>query len=276
VLALVKCGNDNTTGLDGILIEGSKNRSIGCHMQNNTRYGFHNNGFRNTFTGCVSVGKNGVDCHAFYEDTGADATVISGCSLIGYGSQGLYVDGGSTFPLQVTATDFVPSAGGGPFLVAAGKVFYKDGIKISPVGSGDAKNVLTLDIFRGCATLNGEGGQFRIETSTIPAQSGISIRGVRDADGGHGSWHFYTRNASGELERVTIDKNGIVGINQLTPVISGTGKLHMTADTMRLDTARTPASAAAAGNAGEICWDANYLYICVATNTWKRVAIATW
>ena len=39
---------------------------------------------------------------------------------------------------------------------------------------------------------------------------------------------------------------------------------------------KTPASAAAAGVAGTITWDANYLYVCTATNTWKRVAIATW
>ena len=38
----------------------------------------------------------------------------------------------------------------------------------------------------------------------------------------------------------------------------------------------TPASASAAGTVGTISWDANYIYICTATNTWKRVAIATW
>ncbi len=38
----------------------------------------------------------------------------------------------------------------------------------------------------------------------------------------------------------------------------------------------TPASATAAGTAGEIAWDTNYIYVCTATNTWKRVAIATW
>lgn len=37
-----------------------------------------------------------------------------------------------------------------------------------------------------------------------------------------------------------------------------------------------PANATAAGRAGSITWDADYIYICVATNTWKRVAIATW
>lgn len=38
----------------------------------------------------------------------------------------------------------------------------------------------------------------------------------------------------------------------------------------------TPASATATGVAGTITWDANYIYVCTATNTWKRTAIATW
>jgi hypothetical protein len=39
---------------------------------------------------------------------------------------------------------------------------------------------------------------------------------------------------------------------------------------------KTPASAAATGTAGNISWDANFIYVCTAANTWKRVAIATW
>jgi len=41
-------------------------------------------------------------------------------------------------------------------------------------------------------------------------------------------------------------------------------------------TAHTPASATDTGTTGQIAWDANFLYVCVATNTWKRIAIATW
>lgn len=37
-----------------------------------------------------------------------------------------------------------------------------------------------------------------------------------------------------------------------------------------------PANATATGVAGQIAKDSNYLYVCVATNTWKRVAISTW
>lgn len=37
-----------------------------------------------------------------------------------------------------------------------------------------------------------------------------------------------------------------------------------------------PASATASGEAGQWAYDADFLYVCVAANTWKRVAIATW
>lgn len=47
-------------------------------------------------------------------------------------------------------------------------------------------------------------------------------------------------------------------------------------DGIGIDVARTPTSATAAGTIGEICWDADFLYVCVADATWKRAALATW
>jgi len=38
----------------------------------------------------------------------------------------------------------------------------------------------------------------------------------------------------------------------------------------------TPASAAATGTTGMVVADGDYIYVCTATDTWKRVAIATW
>ena len=63
-----------------------------------------------------------------------------------------------------------------------------------------------------------------------------------------------------------------VGINTNAP----TEELDVNADAIRIRTAQTPASATAAGEAGTVCWDADYVYICVATNTWKRAALSTW
>lgn len=56
----------------------------------------------------------------------------------------------------------------------------------------------------------------------------------------------------------------------------GVGGLTVNTDSLRVTTAKTPATAAATGTAGQIAWDTNYIYVCVATDTWKRVAISTW
>jgi hypothetical protein len=37
-----------------------------------------------------------------------------------------------------------------------------------------------------------------------------------------------------------------------------------------------PGTAGATGQAGQIAFDSSYVYICIATNTWKRAAISTW
>jgi hypothetical protein len=55
---------------------------------------------------------------------------------------------------------------------------------------------------------------------------------------------------------------------------SPTAMLDIVSDKFRLRTAKTPASSGAAGNQGDICWDANFIYVCYATNTWKRATLA--
>lgn len=37
-----------------------------------------------------------------------------------------------------------------------------------------------------------------------------------------------------------------------------------------------PTSASDIGVPGQVAYDANFLYICVDVDTWKRVAIASW
>lgn len=40
--------------------------------------------------------------------------------------------------------------------------------------------------------------------------------------------------------------------------------------------AAAPVSASATGRAGQIAYDSGFFYVCIATDTWKRVAIASW
>ena len=58
--------------------------------------------------------------------------------------------------------------------------------------------------------------------------------------------------------------------------ISSRGTATQLAQYARSYANSTPASASATGTAGTIVYDTSYLYVCIATDTWKRVAIATW
>lgn len=46
--------------------------------------------------------------------------------------------------------------------------------------------------------------------------------------------------------------------------------------TLRISNSTPPSSASADGNPGQLTWDGNYLYVCVARNSWKRTPVAAW
>ena len=66
----------------------------------------------------------------------------------------------------------------------------------------------------------------------------------------------------------TVD-NGTGTSLQVTGGLSASGMFKFTSNA-------APATAASSGTAGEIRIDSGYIYICVATDTWKRAAISTW
>jgi hypothetical protein len=58
---------------------------------------------------------------------------------------------------------------------------------------------------------------------------------------------------------------------------SGTsGQPYVNFATPTVTPTHTPSSSSDTGITGQWAWDATYIYICTATNTWKRVTIATW
>ncbi len=80
---------------------------------------------------------------------------------------------------------------------------------------------------------------------------------------------FHTSGTLAANERMRIDSVGNIGIGTSSP----TQLLDINGSKIRLRTANTPESASATGEVGEFCWDADYLYVCVATDTWKRVSL---
>lgn len=123
----------------------------------------------------------------------------------------------------------------------------------------------------GLIRFNGGDGTDCVSTG---AQIECRVDGDPGSDDMPGRLTFSTTadGAASATERIRITSAGLVGIATTSP----TATLDVNADTMRLRTARTPASATATGNAGDICWDSSFLYICIATNTWRRIAHSTW
>lgn len=47
-------------------------------------------------------------------------------------------------------------------------------------------------------------------------------------------------------------------------------------DSLRVRTASTVTTSTDTGTTGDIRWDANFFYICISTNVWKRASLSTW
>jgi len=76
-----------------------------------------------------------------------------------------------------------------------------------------------------------------------------------------GRFEFYTVGATGGALALTINS---------------AQKVIIAKDILNIATQKTPASATDTGVKGDICHDTGYIYVCTATNTWRRAAIATW
>ncbi len=90
-------------------------------------------------------------------------------------------------------------------------------------------------------------------------------------DGGN-NIDFVVEDSNGNSLLMTDASTSKVGIGTSTPA----QVLDINGDTIRLRNQRTIPASNTFGEAGEICYDANYIYICIATDTWKRIALSSW
>ena len=130
-------------------------------------------------------------------------------------------------------------------------------------------------------------GEVLIATSTDAGDYKLQVNGNAYVNGsirttGNGAFGFGTADnpsigfigSDDGFYKLSAD-NFFAGINGITIMGFDNNGAYMNNGVFRL-VAKTPASATAAGITGTICWDASYIYICTATNTWKRVAISSW
>jgi hypothetical protein len=177
---------------------------------------------------------------------------------------------GTATRLQLEGTNFATSS----FALVNNNANLTDSINIvlaksagSTVGSN---SLLAANDYIGAINFQGNDGSEFVECARIDC----FVDGTPGANDMPGRLMFSTTldGAASPTERLRITNAGNVGIGTTAP----TTLLDVNSNAVRLRTARTPASAAATGAVGEISWDADYIYVCTATNTWKRAALSTW
>lgn len=156
-------------------------------------------------------------------------------------------DVGHTHPLVTTTVD--------------GLMSYQDKVKLNGIATGATANTGTVTSIATSGAITGgtitTSGTISHSTADgylhVPATSTTNNNKVLKAGATAGSlsWGFV---AWGELTGVP---------STFTPSAHD----HWVA---------APASKTATGTAGQMAYDANYLYICVAANTWRRSTLAQW
>lgn len=163
-----------------------------------------------------------------------------------------------------------------------------DGVNIGSATSSDFSGVTSMTI----------GGRYDVGTSNADlysykglfvsrvALNNFQAEQIYNGQAFKGSTEVYTSfEETGEVfypnkanSNVTI-KNNLPAATYDTGVTTENIQVNgeSLANSFKLSSLNTaPASATATGRTGEIRWDANFMYVCTATNTWKRSALATW
>jgi len=136
---------------------------------------------------------------------------------------------------------------------------------------------VTNSKFEIASNIANQNFQVTVSNGTTTSQ-GLFINATTQNVGIYNNNPQYTLDVTGSINSSgNISSSGTItsgGALSVTGAIIATGAISGT--TLKLTSTATPANSSSTGVTGQIVWDANYIYVCVATNTWKRAAIGTW
>lgn len=118
--------------------------------------------------------------------------------------------------------------------------------------------------------LNSEvGGEFaRLFSFSSESSSSSSLNLMSNSGDGY-QFDLYTNDGTHTVQLI-----GDAAAQTIT--LTAANGVIVANDNFQITTPKTPASAAATGTIGQIAWDTGFLYVCISTDSWKRVAIAAW
>jgi hypothetical protein len=308
-LAALTTGTDNTAlGINVLAANtsGANNTGVG-----NYSLAANTTGIANMAIGTYALGKNTSggnnmamgNTSAQNVTTGSLNTAVGGASLLfsTAGSHNTSVGAGSNRGVTSTiATLAITNPGSG----------YTDGtytnVTLTPAVAGlNQTNALATIVVSGgqvtTVTITTSGNCHELQTYTISsAQVGGTGSGFLGTATALTTGEFNTSIGSqAGRSNVTGSRNVFIGYNAgrnettsdnlyisnhltSTPLIYG--KFDSTGSTggrVKINgnleiKGKTPASASDTGVVGEIAWDSSYFYVCIATNTWRRIQHQTW
>lgn len=212
-----------------------------------------------------------------------DVTNISHCDIVGGGSTGsltLRADegdakGSSTIRFDIDGGEIAQFDSSGNFGI--GTTSPAEKLELSSA-TGTASPVSTT--MRISTTSSGS------DWSTTLPWGKVAFYNADGSGGGpkeHAAMEAIASGATGSSSNLVF-KTNVGGSDTLTTALTIDAVQNATfandvtigGDTLNIATQKTPATAAATGVKGDIVHDTGFIYVCTATDTWKRVAIATW
>ena len=116
-------------------------------------------------------------------------------------------------------------------------------------------------------------------TKTVKIKKDFSSVQSERMDMSSNSIQYYYADTSGPLVdggiviNFDVDRLDILNTGDFAP---GTLNLYDISPAINNHDTSIPATITSTGTKGMIKWNATHLYLCTATNTWRRVAIGTW
>lgn len=164
------------------------------------------------------------------------------------------------------------------------RIIASSGATIASIGADSSLNVPAISFGQfhtpGTSPLTIPGLRVNSPDSSTPSALFLNARStdsgpdfqLRSLESSYwGANFFQIANVDASRSFFSIRKdNGYVGVGNITDMLA---PLDVDGNTIRLRQPQTPASSSAGGYVGTITWDAQYVYVCVAPSTWKRVAL---